>query len=188
MKYTSKEEKFCRLIVEGKSQIDAYRQAFNTKNMKTKTVYEAASRLRASSKISARIDELTKPIVESIQMTKVEWLRGLERLVNGVFKADTRKMYDSFGNPVEIRELGDHEEVLVDGYEFEEQYTKVKKADGGTEAVPTGYTKKIKLSSRIGTGIKAAIELGKVMGWYTEKKELELGATLEELVLGSMKK
>ncbi len=187
-KLTPKQERFCQEMCKPEAnQSKAYRVAFNPKGMKAKTIHEKASRLMAEGKIQARIKNIMAPVIEKVRMTKEDWTLGMERWVNGAMKADTRKMYDQFGNPVEIRELGDAEEILVEGFEFCEDYTKVKKADGETDAVPTGYTKKVKFTSRLGPGIKAAIEFGKVMGWYTEKKELSLDATLEELVMGSMK-
>lgn len=177
---TPKREKFCQEMLKPKAdQSSAYRKTFNCKKMKVKTVYEKASRLMADSKIRARIAELMKPAIEQVQMSREEWLLEMEKMMRG----DVRKMFDEFGNPVEIPHLSDNEAAMVEGFEFEETFTKVKKADGDTDAVPTGYIKKYKLTPKL----KRALEFGKVMGWYTEKSKIELGASLEELVMASMK-
>lgn len=77
---TPKQEKFVHEIVSGKSQADAYRSAYNTKNMSDKTIVEAASRLMADSNVSARVSELRKELTKETIMSaqkRLEWLTGL---------------------------------------------------------------------------------------------------------------
>ena len=77
---TPKQEKFVQSLIQGMSQADAYRSAYATKNMSDKTIHEAASRLVADSKVSARLAELrqqtTKETIMSAQK-RLEWLTGL---------------------------------------------------------------------------------------------------------------
>lgn len=184
LKLTPKEERFAQLIAAGVhpktgkpiNQSDAYRIAYNPKKTtKKKSITEKASFLMKKVNICSRIEELMRPIVEQVQVTREQWLKKME----GYFHADVRKMFTGPGNAIDIHELGDNEALMVEGYELVENFEKV-----GDKAEHVGYTKKVKLTPKL----KAMLEFGKVMGWYTEKKELELGATLEELVLGSMKK
>ena len=74
---TPKQEKFVQSLIQGMSQADAYRTAYATKNMSDKTIHEAASRLVADSKVSARLSELreqmTKETIMSAQK-RLEWL------------------------------------------------------------------------------------------------------------------
>lgn len=74
---TPKQEKFVQSLIQGMSQADAYRSAYATKNMSDKTIHEAASRLVADSKVSARLSELreqmTKETIMSAQK-RLEWL------------------------------------------------------------------------------------------------------------------
>lgn len=74
---TPKQEKFVQSLMQGMSQADAYRSAYATKNMSDKTIHEAASRLVADSKVSARLSELreqmTKDTIMSAQK-RLEWL------------------------------------------------------------------------------------------------------------------
>ena len=44
---TSKQEKFAQVVASGKSQAEAYRTSYNTKNMKDETVWARASELMA---------------------------------------------------------------------------------------------------------------------------------------------
>jgi len=155
---TPKQERFCQAIVEGKTQSDAYRAAFNPKRSKARTIHIEASRLMANPKISLRIVELMKPVIAKVQVTREEWLKKAERF----YHADVRKLFDNHGNPIEVHELGDNEAVLIEGFEIVEDFTKVKKNNGEVEAVPTGYTRKYRL-----TKPRECHEyFGKVMGFY----------------------
>lgn len=173
IKLTPKQEKFCQEIVKGASQSDAYRVAYKPKKMKDKSIHERASTVAADVKVASRIQELMAPVIAKVQVTREDWLTKME----GYFHADVRKMFDGPGNAIEISELGDNEALMVEGFELVENFEKV-----GDKPEHVGYTKKVKLTPKL----KAMLEFGKVMGWYTEKKELSLDKTLEELVLGSM--
>jgi phage terminase small subunit len=74
---TTKQETFARKIVEGMSQADAYRSAYDTKSMTDKTVHEKASLLASQDKVRARITELRdKLATESVMSAqkRLEWL------------------------------------------------------------------------------------------------------------------
>lgn len=173
-KLTPKQERFCQEIVKGKSQSDAYRAAFKPKRSTAKSIHEEASRMMANIKVASRIKDLLAPVVAKVQMTREEWLLEMEKCARG----DVRKLFVGPGQPVEIHELGDNEAAIIEGYKVTENFAKV-----GDKAEHVGYTHEVKFGPRQ----KRLLEFGKVMGWYTEKKELSLDATLEELVLGSMK-
>ncbi len=179
---TPKRERFCQEIVKGKSQSDAYRVAFKPKRAKPKTIHEAASKIMALSKVRTRLTELMAPVIEKVQadatVTRAEWRKKAERF----YHADVRKMYDQVGNVLDLPALGDNEAAMIAGFEVVEDFTKVKKVDGTEDAVPTGYTKKFKLVDPL----KAHEYLGKVLGYYTEKRELSGELTLKALVLGMM--
>lgn len=64
-----------------------------------------------------------------------------------LYRADPRKLVDQFGNPVPITELGEDEITLIEGFKFTEEYTKVRKTDGETDAIPAGYTQAYKLTA-----------------------------------------
>lgn len=169
-KLTPKQERFCLEMIKPKAtQYKAYTVAFNAKKMKRATIDNEAYKLMQIPEIAARLNELMTPVVEKVRVTKAEWLEKMQAF----FHADVRKMYDEFGNPIEVPKLGDNEALMIEGFEFCEDYTKVKKSDGSTDAVPTGYTKKYKLTSKL----KAMLEFGKVMGWYDDPADRDKGPT-----------
>ena len=58
MSLTTKQEIFVQRLLEGNTQAEAYRFAYNCENMKDKTIIEKASKLMAQSNIRARYEEL----------------------------------------------------------------------------------------------------------------------------------
>ena len=75
-----KREKFAQLIVAGKSASEAYRQAFSASRSKSKSVHELASRLMRDIKVTSRLEELRKPVIEEVQLTLAKHLRALAAL------------------------------------------------------------------------------------------------------------
>ena len=74
---TAKQEKFCQNIAKGMNQADAYRDAYGTKKMKDKTIWENASRLMRNSKVKARVEQLKEKITDDIKYTVVESFNSL---------------------------------------------------------------------------------------------------------------
>lgn len=91
---TAKQEKFAQGIIEGLSQSDAYRAAYNTKKMTQKSVWEKASELANDVKVAERVQELRDQIASKSIMSaqeRLEWLTGLindnETDINAKLKA-----------------------------------------------------------------------------------------------------
>lgn len=79
---TAKQEKFVQGIIEGMSQADAYRSAYNTKRMTDKSIHETASKLMADPKIASRVAELRDKIANESIMTAQQRMEWLTRVVN----------------------------------------------------------------------------------------------------------
>jgi hypothetical protein len=78
---TSKQEAFAIAVASGKTQADAYREAFNVKpTTKPETIQNNASRLMKDTEVSARVEELKKPIIEAAGITLESHLARLEHL------------------------------------------------------------------------------------------------------------
>lgn len=93
---TAKQEKFCQCIIEGMSQADAYRNAYDTKRMTDKTIYEKASRLMSDDKVRARVQELRDQVADESVMTARERLEWLTKIIksNEETTADKLKASD----------------------------------------------------------------------------------------------
>lgn len=75
MKLTQKQEGFVLSILEGKSQIDAYKANYNCENMKDDTIYVKASLLMKNDKIRVRVDTLRNEKAKESKWT-------LDKLIN----------------------------------------------------------------------------------------------------------
>ena len=62
---TPQQEKFAQLIASGMNQSAAYRVAYNAKRMKANVVTVEASKLAANPKITLRVSEIRKPVIEA---------------------------------------------------------------------------------------------------------------------------
>lgn len=81
MTLTPKQEKFALAVASGKTQSDAYREAFNVRpTTKPETVNQQASRLMADRNISARVEELRKPIANKAMITLESHIARLKEL------------------------------------------------------------------------------------------------------------
>lgn len=81
MSLTIKEEIFVQRRIEGYSQTEAYRFAYNCENMKDKTVTEKASKLMAKNNVRARYEELKNELKQKMFYTvekandDLEWIK-----------------------------------------------------------------------------------------------------------------
>ncbi len=64
---TGKQEKFCQAIVAGNNQSAAYRTAYHAERMAPETVNQRAYEMMGRGDITARVEELRKPVVEAVQ-------------------------------------------------------------------------------------------------------------------------
>lgn len=87
---TQKQEAFCLAYLTEPDAAKAYRKAYASQRMKDSTIWEAASRMLASSKVSARIAELRKAAADQAVISEAEILRELRRLA----LSDPAAMFD----------------------------------------------------------------------------------------------
>jgi len=77
---TPKQEKFCLTYLETGNATEAYRQAYEAKNMKSETINKRAIELVKNGAIAGRLEELRTPMVEKAQVTFEDHLRHLGEL------------------------------------------------------------------------------------------------------------
>ena len=80
---TAKQEQFAQNIILGMTQADAYRNSYNAKKMTDKQIYEEASKLMATPKISQRVQELRNEMANESIMTAKERLEFLTKVIMG---------------------------------------------------------------------------------------------------------
>jgi phage terminase small subunit len=82
MTLTAKQESFALAIVNGKSQTDAYKEAYDTSNYKDNTIHVNASQLVSNTKVASRIAELRKSIVAKELWTREKSVKALIDVYN----------------------------------------------------------------------------------------------------------
>lgn len=80
---TAKQEEFVKGIIDGKSQVEAYRSAYPNQKATDKTICENASRLMNNSKVIARLAELREQMMKPTIMSAQERLEYLTRVIKG---------------------------------------------------------------------------------------------------------
>jgi uncharacterized membrane protein YgaE (UPF0421/DUF939 family) len=80
-KLTPKQEKFCQNIAKGLSQADAYRDAYNTENMKEESIWCNASQLASDTKVTQRVKELTAEAVKDIKYEVEDCFRETDEIL-----------------------------------------------------------------------------------------------------------
>lgn len=89
---TAKQEKFVQGIIEGKSQADAYRAAYNTKNMTDKSIWVNASQLMSDTKVTQRLTELRNQLMKSSIMSAKERMEWLTELIKNTEEGTTDRL------------------------------------------------------------------------------------------------
>ena len=77
MSLTSKQEKFIQALVAGKSQRQAYKEAYNATKMKDETIDTRACELLKNSKVKARYDQLLEEHKNKALYTREEMVNDL---------------------------------------------------------------------------------------------------------------
>ncbi len=89
---TAKQEAFVQNIIQGMSQADAYRSAYDTKRMTEKSVWESASKLMANTKVATRLSELREQLSNEKIMSAQKRLEWLTELIKSDDASNTDKL------------------------------------------------------------------------------------------------
>lgn len=98
VRLTDKQENFVQGLIKGMSQREAYKNAYNCKNMKDETIDKRASELFKNGAVRGRYDELHNKVIAKGEreglMTATELLRLLNELIVRNLKKDDKTALD----------------------------------------------------------------------------------------------
>lgn len=77
---TDKQEKFAQLVVDGESQAESYRQAYDASNMTDSATGVEASRTAALPHVSLRINQLRDELEEMRLWTRLDSIKTLKEV------------------------------------------------------------------------------------------------------------
>jgi phage terminase small subunit len=158
-KLTIKQEKFVQGLFAGLSQREAYKQAYNCKNMSDSVIDVKACELAKNGKVVVRLKEMKDKLCDRNLVTVERVLLEYAKL--GFF--DPRKLFNDNGTPKDITELDDDTAAALAGLDVQEVYEGT-----GDDRKFVGYTKKYKLADKKG----ALDSMGKFLGMFADKMEI----------------
>jgi phage terminase small subunit len=145
--------------------IQEYLVDLNAKQAAIRAGYSKKTAKVQGAQLLSKLDHKIQPLLLQVQqenaincgVSRDRWLLEVKRCAF----VDPRRMFDSLGNPIEIKELDDDSAAAIAGFEFEESFIGKK----GEDRVACGVTKKFKLVNK-----QQALELfGKATGYYTDE-------------------
>lgn len=86
---TEQQEKFCRVFIETGNASEAYRQAYNAKNMGANTIAARASEMLNKSNITVRLQQLREVHQKRHNVTVDSLVAELEEIKNVALSAET---------------------------------------------------------------------------------------------------
>lgn len=161
VKLTVKQEKFCQGLMLGKTQRQAYKEAYNCENMSDNAIDREACLLAKNPKIVQRLEELNNMALNRTMLT-------IDRVVEEYSKLaffDPREFFRDDGTLKDISELEDDAAAAIAGMDVAELFEGF-----GEDREKVGVLKKVKLADKT----KALDSLAKFLGMFVERKALEI--------------
>ncbi len=156
---TPRQEKYVQNLLQGKSQREAYREAYpSSRKWKDSAVDSQASITLSGTKVSQRYNALKDELKNRNLLTAERIMLEYSRL--GTF--DPRKLFNDDDSPKRITELDDDTAAAVAGLDVMEIYE-----GRGEDREFVGHLKKYKLADKKGALDSAA----KVLGMFVERHE-----------------
>lgn len=114
---TQQQEKFCRAVVAGKSQADAYREAYKVRpGTKAKSVHEKASALAASVKVRSRLASMAQEVHADFTVETSDLLRESFRLAT----SDVSRIVGEGGKVLLPHELDEDTRRAIASFEIDD--------------------------------------------------------------------
>ena len=158
---TIKQEKFVQELIKGKSQRQAYKAAYNAKNMADSTIDSHASRLLKKDKVRARYDELRGKVIKRTEKKAIATAeKVIEEIADIAF--DDIKNYLEFKTVQTVVDSDDDGKPII-GYQTVVEIKDSKDVEGkniSEISVSANGTLKVKTYARD----KALYKLAEIMG------------------------
>jgi len=91
---TQKQEKFVQGLIKGKSQREAYKTAYNAKNMSDNSIDVNASKLLKSTKVTLRYEQLRSKVVKRTEEKAIITAEEIIREIANIAKDDIKNYLD----------------------------------------------------------------------------------------------
>lgn len=91
---TQKQEKFVQGLIKGKSQREAYKAAYNAKNMSDNSIDVNASKLLKNTKVALRFNELRSKVIKRTEEKAIITAEEIIREIANIAKDDIKNYLD----------------------------------------------------------------------------------------------
>ena len=165
---THKQEKFILAVVEGMTQADAYRHAYDTSKMTDKTIHERASVLMNNSKVRTRYNELMDKVKNRLEEKAIV---TVEEVVKELKKIGFADIKDFLEFKTDLSVVGYEDGEPVTDYRTVVQLKESDEVDGtliNEISISKDGTLKFKLHDKI----SALEKIGKHLKMFTDKTEI----------------
>lgn len=160
MGLTIKQEKFCNYYIETGNASEAYRRAYDCKNMMEKSIWEKSSELLKNVKVTSRVKELQDELKDISDITKERLMRELSNIAFSTIS----DMHNTWIERKDFEKLTPKQKSAIKSIS-----TKVIKKNVGTEDNPE-YTDVEFVKIEMHDKLKAIEDLNKMLGYNEPEK------------------
>ena len=163
---THKQEKFVLAVVEGMTQADAYRHAYNAENMLDNTIINKASKLMSRDDIRARHDELMDKVRTTSENKSIITVQRVLKEISDLLETDITDIADIVVKDIVVKDENGDVVLDEDGKPLleAEQHIRIKNTDEMSKAA-------LKSISEIGYN-----RYGLYIKRYDKQKTIEMAA------------
>ena len=165
---THKQEKFILAVVEGMTQADAYRHAYNTEKMTPKSIHEKASVLMSDVKVKARYDELMSKVRNRLEEKAIVTVEDVVTELKKIAFADIK---DFLEFKTDLSVVGYEDGEAVTDYRTVISLKESSEVDG-TLINEVSMSKDGTLKFKLHDKISALEKIGKHLKMFTDKTEI----------------
>ena len=167
---THKQEKFILAVVEGMTQADAYRHAYNAENMAQDTIINKASKLMTRDDIRARYNELMEKVRNRLEEKAIVTVEDVVTELKKIAFADIK---DFLEFKTDLSVVGYEDGEAVTNYRTVISLKESSEVDG-TLINEVSMSKDGTLKFKLHDKISALEKIGKHLKMFTDKVETDL--------------
>lgn len=174
---TNKQKQFARLVAEGNTYADAYRQAYEVNpETKVESIWQSSSRLMADVKVQSRVKEIQDENKKRNQVTLDEVIQEMANWL----RFDVKSIFNEDGTMKSLHEMSNQESSSIASFEVIELF-----GGSGENRAKIGELKKVKLIDKQAVADK----LMKYFGAYHTNVKIDVDdmSHLKELLNGIAK-
>lgn len=187
-KLTAKQEKFVQELIKGKSQREAYKAAYNTRNMNDNTIDVKACELFKKDKVRVRYNEINDRLVKEAEDECIISAKEVLRELKKIGFADIKDYLSFRTGKTVVAHDKDTGEPIIDYAQIIEMLD--SESVDGRVIQEVSLNTKGTFTFKLYDKLAALDKLGKYLGLFTDKVEIsgQVNNPMEGLTTEELKK